>query len=243
LQRCLAIPEAVAQSADRWAVYTTEAAAAGFEAIEVPAGAPPEWISQASQRGLRPAVVRANVGLLGQRPSERGGWAEPVLDDMVLALELAAGAGGSVVTVRPAKAPPDGEELPAASYAEALWATYDALTALVGPAARTGVAVGVEPAADGFLLSPAELRDLLDRVNSPQVAACLDLGRIARVGRPLDWIGTLRHRIVCVRLDEAGESQVNEIAAGLGEVLYDGPVVCGGEPAEAARTLSRFGAS
>ena len=240
MQRVLAMEQSGGQSSQAWAARLDAAVAAGFRVVEVPAAAPPDWISQVSQRGLRPLVVRWASGLLERRAGPADSFTKPAVADLVSALEWTASIGGSVLTVRPAGAAPGGNETRVARYADALWDTHNALEALCGPTARTGVFVGVEAVSDGCLLSPVELRDLLDRVNSPYVAACLNLTSIARIGEPLGWIRTLRHRIVCVRLGDEEGAQLDETAAALQEVLYTGPVVCGGEPAEAAQRLSRF---
>jgi len=240
LRHVLAIDDATAQSADTWAGCLDAALAAGFEAIDVPAGAGPDRISQASQRGLRPVVVRWRDGLIGPRTRKTDGWPEPATENLASSLGWIADAGGAIATVRPAHNAAGGQDAEVASYADALWRTHEALIALRLPMESSGVSVGVEAAADGFLLSPVELRDLLDRINSPCFAACLNLADVARIGRPLDWIGTLRHRIGCVRLGGESEAELNDIAAALREVLYAGPVVCGGEPNEATRMLERF---
>lgn len=240
MQRVLAIDGAITRSADAWIERVDAAAAAGLEAIEVPSGIGADQISQAGRRGLRPAVVRWPGGLLEPSAGSRDGFPQPDVADLLSALEWTAGAGGSTVTVRPAATAPDNDQVPVPSYADALWATHNALMALCRPTTRTGVFVGVEPATDRFLLSPVELRDLLDRVNSPHIAACLNLANVARIGHPLDWIRTLRHRIVCVRLGDEEDAQLDETAAALREVLYTGPVVCSGDPADAAQRLSRF---
>lgn len=240
MQRVLAIEQSGGQSSQAWAARLDAAVAAGFRAVELPADVPPDWISQVLRRGLRALVTRWAGGLVEQRAGPADSFTKPAVADLVSALEWTARTGGSVLTVRPAGAAPGGNETRVAGYADALWDTYDALEALCGPTARTGVFVGVEAVTDGCLLSPVELRDLLDRVNSPYVAACLNLASIARIGEPLDWIRTLRHRTVCVRLGDEGGAQLDEIATALQEVLYTGPVVCGGEPSDSARRLSRF---
>ena len=49
------------------------------------------------------------------------------------------------------------------------------------------------------MLSPVELREIIDEANSASVGVCIDVDRVAQVGSAADWITTLRHRVHVVR--------------------------------------------
>ncbi len=82
-------------------------------------------------------------------------------------------------------------------YLDALHATYDGLLDLVGLAERHGVRLALSTEASGFLQSPVELRDLLERVNSH--AACVALHWDTVPGDPLDWLSILGPKVATVR--------------------------------------------
>lgn len=231
----LGVSEADLAAEERWQSRLAAAVEAGFRAIELPADVSAERVSQAADRGLRVAVLRAAGGGNRSRlaspdaPARQRALAEVTAD-----LERAVRWGASVLTVRPAESRLEGIAPGLGEYPETLQATHQGLRALAQPAARLGVAIGVEVAVDGFLLSPAEVRELLELVGSPLVGACLDPSAISRASRPMDWVQTLRHRIVCVRMGPDSAVDSAGLAAALGEVYYTGPVVIGGDPSVAA---------
>ncbi|MCP4246485.1 MAG: TIM barrel protein [bacterium] len=238
----LSITDSPKPTVSTWSQALAVAVAAGFEALELPSDAPAEVISQATARGLRVAAFRSDaVGsgayLADANPAGRQAAVDRVIDD----IRLGAQHGGCVVSVAPAPTRSPAESPGMGGYAEAVHATLESLRTLVDPAARTGVSVGVEVPADRFLLSPAECRELFDQVNCPLIGACLDLPQAARVGWITDWIGALRHRIVCVRWGTrpAGDAA----AAALAAVGYDGPVVFAGEPSHAAQHVTQVRAA
>jgi len=239
VQLVLGIPEQPALTDETWSKHVSEAKAAGIEAVEIHGQALPKGISQATARGLRVAVIRSAAGrpdchLASVAPTVRTAAVSRVLS------ELNQAAGAAVVTVAPAAGRWAENTRPAGTYAEALHATLESLRALARPVECAGEAVAVEAAADGFLLAPMELRELLDLVNQPDICACLDVARIVRISRVEDWIGTLRHRIGCVRWNADDAGDIDGLAAALAEVRYAGPVVCHGDPAWVGRQLSRL---
>jgi sugar phosphate isomerase/epimerase len=74
-------------------------------------------------------------------------------------------------------------------------------------AESTGVAIAVEAAHGRWLLSPVELRELIDAANSWAIGACIDLARVSAVGSPIDWITTLTHRVKAVRWNVGPKSR------------------------------------
>ncbi|MDR1579579.1 MAG: sugar phosphate isomerase/epimerase [Synergistaceae bacterium] len=71
----------------------------------------------------------------------------------------------------------------------------DAFVELAPYAEKKGVIMGVENIWNKFLLSPLEMRNFLDEINSPFVAAFLDVGNMLLFGYPQHWIKILGKRI------------------------------------------------
>ena len=91
-----------------------------------------------------------------------------------------------------------------ARYQDALNFAYGLLHSIRFEAEETGVAVALEPVIGGCLLSPVELREIIDNANSWAVGLVVDADRIAAVGSVEDWLKTLTHRIHAVRLPRDG---------------------------------------
>ena len=124
-------------------------------------------------------------------------------------------------------------------YATALSRAYDALRELAPDAEKHGVVIAVENVWNGMLLSPVEMADLIDRVNSPWVRGYFDTGNVLKFGFPEDWIETLGGRIKRVHLKDFktavgnidgfkplcdGNANWKAIMAGLRKHGYDGPL-------------------
>ncbi len=104
-------------------------------------------------------------------------------------------------------------------YQDALNFAHRLLYELRHEAESAGVAIALEAASAGCLLSPVELREIVNQANSWAVGVCLDLDRVARVGNPMDWIRTLGGRIHAVRdfsCDRVGSSKPTPRANSLG---------------------------
>ena len=115
--------------------------------------------------------------------------------------------------------------------------TRQCLSELAADAERLGVSILVENIWNKFLLSPLEVRTLLDAVGSPYVGALLDTGNLIAFGYPEQWIRILGSRIKEVHLKDYRESvggidgfvgllegDVNwpDVMAALTEIGYDG---------------------
>jgi sugar phosphate isomerase/epimerase len=138
-----------------------------------------------------------------------------------------------------------------ARYQDGLNFAYRLLHEVRYEAESSGVAVALEAAAGGSLLSPVELREMIDGANSWAVGACIDVARITRIGLPADWLATLRHRVHAVRVgdvswagqDLAGRDQppldLPAVSAALAEIPYEGPIIASGpgEPQEVKARL------
>ena len=139
-------------------------------------------------------------------------------------------------------------------YAEALELACQALAELAPEAEARGVIIAVENVWNHFLLSPVEMRDLIDRINSPFVQAYFDVGNVLKFGFPHDWISVLGRRIVRIHLKDFriavgniegfcplgdGDADWPAVISTLKANGYDGPVTYEG-PGELADISARI---
>ena len=112
-----------------------------------------------------------------------------------------------------------------------------ALGELKGVAEEMGVTIGVENVWNKFLLSPLELRDFLDKVNSTRVGSYFDVGNVIVSGYPEQWIHILGSRIKRVHFKDfkrdvgtldgfcdllEGDTNYAAVMTALREIGYDG---------------------
>lgn len=103
-------------------------------------------------------------------------------------------------TERPNTIGCDGDRHGFTSYQEGLNFAYQLLRRVRLDAEGCGVSVALEAGANGCLLSPVELREIIDSANSWAVGVCIDAARIARFSSPADWISILKARVHAVRV-------------------------------------------
>ena len=73
--------------------------------------------------------------------------------------------------------------------------SLEALTQLKEYAEKVKVNIGLENVWNKFLLSPLEMRDYIDKIDSPYVGAYFDVGNVVYSGYPEHWIKILGSRI------------------------------------------------
>ncbi len=234
------------------AAAAREARAAGFDCIEPTVEAEGELTPSTGEEDCRrlAEAIRAEGVEIASLASGLF-WATPftapdskvrrqALQLAVACLERARWMGAPVVLVVPGMVthPKTNEFL--CSYQDALLHCLQALQELVPEAERRDVRVGIENVWNGFLVSPVELREMLDRVNSSWVGAYFDTGNVVRYGVPQDWIRTLGARILRVHLKDydariggrqgfcrLGEGTVDwaAVMGALRRTHYDGPLI------------------
>jgi hexulose-6-phosphate isomerase len=140
---------------------------------------------------------------------------------------------------------------------DALLHAYRAFRELAYAAEARNVQIAVENAWTRFLLSPVELRELIDHVNSVWIRVCLNIGHTLALGYPQDWIDTLGPRIVTVRASDYrlaagtpaglclpgdGDVEWPVVIAALRQCHYAGLVTSQGpgDPADIAQRLDRI---
>ena len=113
----------------------------------------------------------------------------------------------------------------------------EGLNELKATAEALEVNIGLENVWNKFLLSPMEMRNFIDKIDSPFVGAYLDVGNTLYCGYPEDWVRILGSRIKKVHFKDyrlaagglhgfvdllAGDVDYPEVVKALGEVGYDG---------------------
>lgn len=249
-----------------WASAARQAREAGFACLEPILAAEGELTPETGEaecRALGEAIRAAGVqitalasGLFWQTPltSPDPATREAAHSLAVAALDRARWLGADVLLMVPGVVGKWNAREPMCRYEDALAWAGEALRALSFEAEARNVTLAIENLWNRFLLSPAEMRELIDHVNSSWVRVCLDVGNVMKFGYPQDWILSLGPRIVRVhvrdyKLDAGtnhgfclpGEGDVDwpAVMAALHEAGYDGPVTYEGrgELNEIARRL------
>lgn len=111
-------------------------------------------------------------------------------------LEVASYLGCDTILVVPGAVnvafEPDSEVV---EYDVAYERALSALKELAPVAEKYKVAIGIENVWNKFLLSPLEMRDIIDKVASPYVGSYFDVGNVLYCGYPEHWIKVLGNRI------------------------------------------------
>ena len=117
-------------------------------------------------------------------------------------IEVAALLGCDTTLVLPGMVQglnPDSEVIP---YDVAYDRALTEMKKLAKIAEEYNVTLGVENVWNKFLLSPLEMRDFIDRIGSPRVAAYFDVGNVVVNGFPEQWIKILGPRIAKVHFKD-----------------------------------------
>ncbi|BBH19531.1 hexulose-6-phosphate isomerase [Paenibacillus baekrokdamisoli] len=132
---------------------------------------------------------------------------------------------------------PDCEVVP---YDQAYDYALEAFRELAEVAESLKVSIGLENVWNKFLLSPLEMRDFIDKVNSPYVGSYFDVGNVLFSGYPEHWIKILNKRIKKVHFKDyrreagglygfvdllAGDVNYPEVVKALNEIGYDDYVI------------------
>jgi len=94
-------------------------------------------------------------------------------------------------------------------YETAFNSLFLTITELADTAEELSAPLAIENPTAGLLLSPLELRDFIDQINSPYVGVCLNPTHAARFGNPLDWLHVLDPRIFALRLKLPSHSNID----------------------------------
>ena len=122
------------------------------------------------------------------------------------------------------------------SYDKVYERSLEGLSALEPYARSLGVSIALENVWNKFLLSPFEMRDFIDKLDSPYIGSYLDIGNTLYCSYPEDWIRILGDRIKKIHFKDyrveagglhgfvdllAGDVDYPEVMRALGEIGYD----------------------
>ena len=121
-------------------------------------------------------------------------------------LEVAAVFGADSILVVPGAVtgPSAGGE--AVPYDVAYDRALEAFAGLKGEAAANQVNIGLENVWNKFLLSPLEMRNLIDQIGSPWIGSYFDIGNVLQFGYPEQWVRILGNRIKKVHIKDFRQS-------------------------------------
>lgn len=153
-------------------------------------------------------------------------------------LETAAVLGSDTILVVPGAVGvdfiPDAEVV---SYDRAYDNALEAFKELKTKAERYKISIGIENVWNKFLLSPLEMRDFIDKIDSAYVGSYFDVGNVLYSGYPEQWIRILGNRIKKVHFKDyrrsvgtlsgfvdllAGDVNYPEVMKAFEEIGYDG---------------------
>jgi len=105
------------------------------------------------------------------------------------------------------------------SYDKVYDRALEAISMLTSDAEKLEVTIAIENVWNKFLLSPLEMRDFVDKINSPYVGIYFDVGNVLLTGYPEQWINILGTRIKRVhfkdyRRDPGGFNAFVDLLAG-----------------------------
>ncbi len=172
-------------------------------------------------------------------------------------LDCAAWLGTDAILVVPAVVGRWDSPTPEVGYLDAMNRVHEALCELAPEAERRGVIIGIENVWNRFALSPIEMSNLIDRMNSPWVGAYFDVGNVLAFGCPEDWIAILAQQICRVHIKDyslktggiqgfcpLGDGDVNwpAVMKQLAETGYTGPLTYEGrgDLADVKRRIDRI---
>ena len=113
-------------------------------------------------------------------------------------IDCAAPAGA--VTVIPAHRTQKLGSIPDGSYEQSLYHLFVSLKSLAAHAEKKSLHLALETPGSGLLLSPLELRELIDQINNPYIGVCLNPHYIEQNTNPFDWLTILNSRIIILHL-------------------------------------------
>ena len=228
----------------------TLAKGAGFDGIELALNETGEISLESSKKELLDIkTYAANTGI--ELPSVATGlyWSyaltsenktqrDKAKDIVKKQLETASILGADTILVIPGAVGvdfiPDAEVV---SYDKAYENALEALKELKTVAEGYKVSIGIENVWNKFLLSPLEMRDFIDKIDSHYVGSYFDVGNVLYSGYPEQWIRILGNRIKKVHFKDfrrsvgtlsgfvdllAGDVDYPEVMKAFKEIGYDG---------------------
>jgi len=226
------------------ATIAQSSARAGFDSVELVVNdrgelnfaTPPADVvavlRQFGEAGLAVAALTSDLYTthnFASRDNSSRGTARETTQSLI---ELACRLEAPLVSLRGAVIDPADQNDDNVSYEAALNHVFEGMMEVAEQAEKHGVKIAVRAAGNGFLLSPVETRDLVDRLNSPAIGVAFNLNDVARFGCPVDWLRCLSYRLHAVFLGASADSNADanvlaatKIREALNEVRYEGPLI------------------
>jgi len=205
--RTLIIRQPIAEPLDALCARARACGASALGLALAPPDAQHQDISLDEARRIREALSGLESGIstvvASLTPQAHFGHSEAsarnqAMGHVLAALERTAWLGARVLVL-------DAPAIVAAdcTYAAALNGIHAALQRLRLAAQRFGVELAIAAPQPRFLLSPVELRNLLDQQQDSHTTAALNVPACQQIGFPEDWIHCLGWRIGCILLHHA----------------------------------------
>ena len=171
------------------------------------------------------SLVKAEEGVIAVAAACRSADVACGLAEVSTLLRMASANRASCLnlTIPPVDGCPGGSGF--LRYQDGLNFAYRVFHDLRHQAEADGVTIAIEAAAGGCLLSPVELREIINQANSPYVGVCLDVPRVSGIGVAEDWIATLGYRIKSIRVGSTDKSARDSLAVALDSAGCDGPLI------------------
>ena len=216
---------------------------AGYEAVELVFGEEKDLNIQLSRDevlavGQRCAEAGVEIGSVIAWYAERGNLLsrssverDQGCKSLLRSLEIAGILGVDGVLLHPGQLGAEG------TYEEAWDDLRDLLKEAAQAAAANNAVIGLENVWNKFLLSPKEMREIIDEIDSEWVGAYLDTANMMAYGYPEQWIRELGARIKRVHFKDFnrrehrfvnlldGDTDWSTVVAELRQAGYDRPVI------------------
>jgi hexulose-6-phosphate isomerase len=204
----------------------------GFEGIEAQTVTDPKEADEIKEASTRAGIRIHSVMNMGH-------WEWPLsspnpedvkksMERMEISLRNAKLWGADTVLLVPAVVRPD------TTIPQAWQRSQPQVKKLLPLAKELGVAIGIEPVWNKFLLTPYDTAKYVDEFKSPWVRAYFDVGNIVMYGYPQEWIRALGKRIAKFHLKDfkydtrqwvplrEGSIDWKEVRKAIGEIGYNG---------------------
>lgn len=169
--------------------------------------------------------------------SEDNSTREKAKDIVKKQLEVAATLGANTILVVPGAVGVDFiPNFKAVNYEVAYNTSLESFKELKQYAEQYKVNIGLENVWNKFLLSPLEMKNFIDEIDSPYVGAYVDVGNLVYTGYPEHWISILNKRIKKIHVKDfkravgningfvdlfGGDVNYPEVIQALREIGYD----------------------
>ena len=183
------------------------AAKHGYEGVELGLsedGPITEQTTEAEAHAIRELADQAGVQIVGLATALY--WNYPLTSDdetvrarsvslMRKQLQIAAWLAVDTILVLAGSVTGGEGGRPYIPYDVAWQRSIDGIRAVLPAAEAAGVQIAIENVWNNYLMSPLEMRNLVDAINHPLVGVYLDSGNMKPFGHPEDWIQVLGKRI------------------------------------------------